>query len=210
LKYGMRWLVQLVLVRVAALFWSLALRIGRNKESSAADAFDASARRALAEARNRTRRTNGDHPEPPPGYVLMSPQAQLAAHFASSLLLVDGDSRTFIPIFVGPTEAAAFQHRLEGKRFPRPLPYDLFDSLSRAVGAFVGSVRIDSIRENVFIATVVLVFDDQRVMELDARASDAIVIAMGAGAPIVVAAEVLEHAGRPLGDLEAQPVEGTP
>jgi bifunctional DNase/RNase len=204
----MRWFMQLALVRIAAAFWSLALRLGRDRPHSAENAFDASARRALADARPMRRNATSDHPEPPEGYAFMSPQAQLAANFASSLLLVDADRRTFIPIFVGPTEAAAFQHRLEGKRFPRPLPYDLFESLALEAGALVGSARIDSIRDNVFIATLVLVFGDARIVELDARASDAIVIAMGCGAPVVVAEDVIKQAGRPLAELEPRILEG--
>jgi hypothetical protein len=201
----MRSLLELALVRFAAALWSLALRIGR-RQGGARERFEASARRVLADAADREIvRSRHDHPDPPEGYVLMAPRAQLAATFASSLLLVDEAGRRFVPIFVGPTEALAFQHRLEQRRPARPLPYDLFEALVREVGAFVGSARIDSIESDVFIAALVLVFEDDRSLELDARASDAILVAMGTGAPIVVAEDVLARAGRPLEMLEGDP-----
>ena len=60
--------------------------------------------------------------------------------------------------------------RLRGQSFNRPLTHDLLDSVLRRLGGRITSVRVDSLKDDVFHATIVLVHAGRR-SELDARAS---------------------------------------
>jgi bifunctional DNase/RNase len=201
-------LLQLALLKLAAALWFVALRIDARAggaKARAARAFDDAARKVIAagasEHAPQPSSRDVERPEPPEGYVHMTPRGRLDAAVASSLLLVDDSRHVFVPVFVGPTEALAFQNRLERRSFSRPLIYDLTERLLLELGATIGSVRIDELRDQVFIATVVLLMPEGRVLELDARASDAIVLALGSRAPIVVAEDVVRVAGRTLDAL---------
>jgi len=112
----------------------------------------------------------------------------------NAVVLSDQARRIGVPIFVGDSEALAIMLRLRGQSFERPLTHDLLDSVLRRLGGRITSVRVDSLKDNVFHATIVLAHAGQR-SELDARASDAIALAVGNGAPIYVAGEVIRRAG---------------
>lgn len=150
--------------------------------------------------------------EVPEGYQLMSARAQLSPMFGNALLLVDEQERRFLPIFVGATEALAFRSRLANEPYQRPLTHDLFDRLLERVDGRVVGVQIDELRGGVFYARLWIALGDER-LELDARPSDAIVLAMGAQAPVVVAQTVLAEASRRFdgsapGDDDEEPRRG--
>jgi bifunctional DNase/RNase len=69
---------------------------------------------------------------------------------------------------------------------------DLMAELVRVTGARVERVVVTSIREKVFYAVVALAVDGH-LDELDARPSDALNLAVRVGAPIFVAAEVMDQ-----------------
>jgi len=111
-----------------------------------------------------------------------------------TVLLVDKEDTLFIPIGVGGSEALSIHLRAEGKRFERPLTHDLLDAMLKDLDATVVRVEIGELRGGVFIATVFVKAKD-RVLRFDARASDAIALALGAKAPIFVAESVRKEAG---------------
>ncbi|HEX6271389.1 MAG TPA: bifunctional nuclease family protein, partial [Polyangiaceae bacterium] len=90
--------------------------------------------------------------------------------------------------------------RLEREKPPRPLTHDLLDSALRELGARVHSARVVKLEDGVYHGALVLL-SRERTVELDSRASDAVAMALGAGAPIFVATRVLEQAGVPLDAL---------
>jgi bifunctional DNase/RNase len=140
--------------------------------------------------------------EPPAGYVLMRPKAQLEASQGNALLLVDGPEQRVVPIFVGSTEALSIRLRLDGERYSRPLTHDLLDTLLSRLGAKLESVRIDELRANVFIGTVVVRDREGQLLQVDARASDAVALAIGNKAPIFMAQAVLDRAGYRIDELD--------
>lgn len=123
------------------------------------------------------------------------------SHGGDAVLLVEEGKRRAVPIFIGGTEALSIQLRLKKQPFNRPLTHDLLDSSIQKLGGKVESVRVDKIESNVFHGTLVLKNGSQQI-ELDARPSDAIAIAIGNEAPIHVARKVLEHAGLDLDQAE--------
>lgn len=111
-----------------------------------------------------------------------------------AVVLADEGETTILPIFVGGTEALSIQLRLAHEPFERPLTHDLVDSLLAELGGTIARVQVDELRGTTFIGSI-WVRHDGRVIRIDARPSDAIALAIGAGAPIYVARSVLAAAG---------------
>jgi bifunctional DNase/RNase len=126
----------------------------------------------------------------------------------SPIVLVRGPGDMLLPIWIGPNEAAAIAMALQGVAAPRPLTHDLFVETLQQLGAPLRSVRITRLEDGVFFGELVL--GEQEGTVIDARPSDAIALALRAGAPVLVADAVLVEAGVPVEDEpedEAQEVE---
>jgi len=107
-----------------------------------------------------------------------------------------------LPIWIGPPEASAIAMELAGKRFPRPLTHDLLKTVIAGLGAEVSRVAITDLVENTFYAKIFL-RRDSHLVDIDARSSDAIALALRAQAPIFAAEELMAVAeGRSLTDEE--------
>jgi RNA polymerase sigma factor (sigma-70 family) len=108
------------------------------------------------------------------------------------ILMLAGEGSE-LKIWVGAAEAAAIAALLEDVELPRPGTIDLTAALLRASGGAVREVRVSRLAEQTFYAEVVLADGT----EVDARPSDAIAIALVTGAPLLVAAAVLDEAAKP-------------
>jgi bifunctional DNase/RNase len=104
----------------------------------------------------------------------------------------DGDSRR-LRIGVGDAEATALALGTQGHVFPRPMTYQFMASLVAAAGSAVRSVRITRLADGIFYAQVML----RGGTLVDARPSDAINLAAATGAPVFVAADLLEARAEP-------------
>src|SRR4051812_19685729 len=114
------------------------------------------------------------------------------------VLLAAGDRE--LPIWIGAPEAEALAAGLEDVQLPRPSTHALALSLVRAGGREPRTVRISRLDDAIFYAEVVL--DDGAAV--DARPSDALVLATAAGVPIEVDRSVLDAtAGDRPGEFEA-------
>jgi RNA polymerase sigma factor (sigma-70 family) len=96
-----------------------------------------------------------------------------------------------LPIWIGPAEAVALAMTLESAETPRPLTYKLAASLVNAADAEIAEVRITRLTPPVFYASV-LVNSAAGAREVDARPSDAVNLALTAGAPIKVDSVLFE------------------
>jgi RNA polymerase sigma-70 factor (ECF subfamily) len=92
-----------------------------------------------------------------------------------------------LPIWIGAPEAEALVAALEQVELPRPHAHALALSLVRACGRSPASVRITRLDAAIFYAEVML--DDDTAV--DARPSDALVLAVAAGIPIEIDPTVL-------------------
>jgi RNA polymerase sigma factor (sigma-70 family) len=99
---------------------------------------------------------------------------------------IDGPRR--LPIWVGTAEAEALVAVLEEVELPRPGPYHFAQALLQATGAALAAVHVSRLAEHIFYATAVLADGS----EVDARPSDALTLALVAGAPIAVDPAVLD------------------
>jgi bifunctional DNase/RNase len=98
------------------------------------------------------------------------------------MTLQERGSERRVPMWIGPAEATALALALESAETPRPLTYKLAASLVAAAGARVTEVRI-TLQAPVFHAAV-LVQSPAGLQEVDSRPSDAVNLALAAGAPI--------------------------
>lgn len=105
------------------------------------------------------------------------------------LLQVIG-SNVHVPIWIGPTEAAAIAMVQQGIVAERPLTHDLFADVLRALGARVTDLRVTALANGVFLAELRV---NDRV--ISARPSDGLALALRMGAPVYVARDVLADAG---------------
>ena len=108
------------------------------------------------------------------------------------ILKADGGTR-LLPIWIGLFEANAIALVLEKIGTSRPMTHDLLKNLVDLLDARVERAVVDNLRENTFYASLYLRARGEE-RRLDARPSDAIALALRAGAPIFVTREVLARA----------------
>lgn len=115
------------------------------------------------------------------------------------IVLKDADNRRLLPIWVGDFEARAIGLALRKETPTRPSTHQLFLSLAKKVGYSIREVAIHDMDSEAFKAVIHLspigCSADERRIELDSRPSDAIALALMAGAPVFVAAHILDQAG---------------
>jgi bifunctional DNase/RNase len=113
---------------------------------------------------------------------------------AYALILNETNGARRLPIIIGTYEAQAIALELEHIKPPRPMTHDL---LKQMVVSFNGSLReviISELREGTFYAQI-LIDSVLGPVELDARPSDAIALAIRFSSPIYVSQKVLLDAG---------------
>ncbi len=145
-------------------------------------------------------------PEAPAGYVPMTVLGIVPTSAGNAVLLVDPGRTVGVPVFVGGSEALSIQLRLDRRRYERPLTHDLLDAMVKELGGRIAAVRVDAIRNDVFIGTV-LVQRGQKLEEFDARVSDALALAIGNRVPIYVAQRVIDESGVEASKLGIPPGE---
>ena len=103
---------------------------------------------------------------------------------------VEGD-RTF-PILIGIFEATSIDRRVKQYQSPRPLTHDLLVSVVENLGAEFQDVIINELKDHTYFARL-RVRHDGELVEIDARPSDAIAVAVTCDPqlPIYVSEEVL-------------------
>ncbi|MBT9750240.1 MULTISPECIES: bifunctional nuclease family protein [Desulfovibrio] len=106
------------------------------------------------------------------------------------VVLREASGDAVLPVWVGAMEAMAISLVLNNESLPRPLTHDLFLMTLKAFKAELRRVEINDLREGTFYAVLVLSGPEGRT-RVDCRPSDAIALAMRAGAPILVEEEVL-------------------
>jgi uncharacterized protein len=109
------------------------------------------------------------------------------------VVLKDEEDRFFLPIWVGIFEANAIALQLENIATPRPMTHDLLRDTITQLDARVTRIVINDLRDSTFFAQIRIITGD-RTLEVDARPSDAIALALRVEAPIYVAQSVLEQA----------------
>ena len=115
--------------------------------------------------------------------------------FSSSpiVILKVEDENRYLPIWIGQPEARSILMKLQNQEFSRPLTHDLAVNLVSELGGSMEKVTVTELRDSTFFA-VISVEVDGRTVEIDSRPSDAIALAVRAGAEIFAADDVIEEA----------------
>ncbi|MFI5098964.1 MAG: bifunctional nuclease family protein [Actinomycetes bacterium] len=119
------------------------------------------------------------------------------------VLLREIAGERYLPIWIGAVEATAIAFAQQGVVPARPMTHDLLRDVLTALGVELTQIRITELRDGVFYA--LLVFSDG--VEVSARPSDAIALALRTGTPIFGAESVLEEAGIVIEDEQEDEVE---
>jgi uncharacterized protein len=119
------------------------------------------------------------------------------------VILREKDADRHLPIWIGPAEADAIAVRLQDVSVARPLTHDLLRNTIEQLGGRVAYIVVNDLVNDTFFARIVLDVKGE-TMEIDARPSDAIALAVRVEAPIFAEEIVLDRAGVIL-DEEGQP-----
>lgn len=115
------------------------------------------------------------------------------------ILLKDVHDDRQLPIYIGAIEAEAIGWELKGRKRPRPLTHDLLKNCIVALGGELQYILVNDLRDDVnaggtFYA-VLHILQGEREIDVDARPSDSIALAVRAHVPIYVAEKVMDEAG---------------
>ncbi len=122
---------------------------------------------------------------------LSSSQSQTGSF---ALVLGEKDGKRRLPIIIGMFEAQAIAIEIEKIRPNRPMTHDLFKSFAHEFDYTIREIIISNLKEGVFFAKIVCESQD-KVIEVDARPSDAIAIGLRFEAPIFTFEKILSEAG---------------
>lgn len=109
------------------------------------------------------------------------------------VVLKEIDTERYLPIWIGPFEADAITVQLQEIQVARPLTHDLLKSIIDEMGATISHIMVSELKNDTFYARIIIDINGES-MEIDARPSDAIALAVRARAPLFVAEEVMEMA----------------
>lgn len=104
------------------------------------------------------------------------------------------DHKTFV-IYVDHSVGSAIQMSLKGEKKERPLTHDLIGSILLGLGANLEHILINDAREGTFFARILLRMENElgrKLIEIDARPSDSIVLALQHQRPLYVARAVFD------------------
>ena len=115
---------------------------------------------------------------------------------AYALVLGELTGNRRLPIIIGNFEAKAIAVALESEIKPeRPITHDLFTTFCKGYDIRVQKVVISSIKDGIFSSIIYCVDNNGKEIELDARTSDAVAIAVRFNAPIFTYLAIMEDAG---------------
>ena len=114
---------------------------------------------------------------------------------AFALILQETNGSRKLPIVIGGFEAQAIAIGLEKKiKTSRPLTHELFKSFAEKFGIKFNHIIISKLKDGVFFSNIVCENNDN-VIKIDSRTSDAIALSIRFNAPIFVKKDILDEAG---------------
>ncbi len=119
--------------------------------------------------------------------------------FAIFLKPVQSQSPRVVPIFIGPLETYSISSALDGVVPPRPNTHDLMLRMLQEMDARILHVTINDISGSIFYARIVIQAEDG-IIELDARPSDSVALAIRAKCPVYMHEKVYREAAVIIGE----------
>ena len=109
------------------------------------------------------------------------------------VVLHDMDNRKALPIWIGSAEASAIIRKIENIAVSRPMTHDLIASIVEKTGGTIDRIEINDVEKETYYAIIYIKDKEGNEVEIDARPSDAIAVAIRVDAPIFVTANVLAN-----------------
>lgn len=116
---------------------------------------------------------------------------------APVVILQEKGGERVLPIWIGPGEAQAIAMELAGMKYPRPLTHDLIKQIIIGLGGELRRVLITTVKENTYFAELHIHRQDD-VIQVDARPSDSIAVALRLKAPIYTSNDLLDLPDTPI------------
>jgi bifunctional DNase/RNase len=110
------------------------------------------------------------------------------------VILREAHAERYLPIWIGVYEAESITIALQSVEVARPLTHDLLRNVFNALNAQIIRVEVSSLRDDTFFGNIIAEVDG-RELNIDARPSDALNLAVRAHVPILVARSVMDSAG---------------
>lgn len=125
----------------------------------------------------------------------VEPVALLPTQAGCAVFLGDGEKA--IVFYIDPSIGASINAAMTGQKPPRPLTHDLFLLALEGFGAAVSRVVITRVEDDVFFARLIIEAHNEimehKIVELDARPSDSLALAVRARAPIYVVRQLWDQ-----------------
>ncbi|GBF22618.1 hypothetical protein tpqmel_0022 [Candidatus Gastranaerophilus sp. (ex Termes propinquus)] len=107
------------------------------------------------------------------------------------VVLNDEQNKIALPIWIGSAEASSIIRKIENIKSQRPMTHDLFINLIEKTGYKLLRIEINEVSEQTYYSNLVMENSDGKTIEIDARPSDAIAIAIRGDVPIFVSESVM-------------------
>jgi bifunctional DNase/RNase len=147
--------------------------------------------------------------------VRVEPIALLPTQAGCAVFL--GDGKKAIVFYIDPGVGASINASLSGQLPPRPLTHDLYLFTLQAFGAKVSRAVIVRMENEIYYARLILEAENEimerKIIELDARPSDCLALAVRCAAPFFVVRELwdsLEDMSAVLAEMRENQSEGGP
>lgn len=102
-----------------------------------------------------------------------------------------GGTRSF-PIIIGFFEVLAIDRKIKGIEIPRPMTHDLLENIIEEMGGRLTRIIVNDIEDHTFYARLIIT-QGEKELDIDARPSDAIALAIRSGVPIFASERVLSQ-----------------
>ena len=136
------------------------------------------------------------------GALIMDPNSNTPIVVLKSL-----ESDLILPIWVGAFEANAIALEIEKIVPQRPMTHDLLKNLINVFGFRLEKVVVSDLRDNTFYAVIEFLNDQSQKVQIDARPSDAVALALRFDCPIFVDQKVFELSAASTVSIEDPPEE---
>ena len=111
-----------------------------------------------------------------------------------AVVLKEAGGDRFIPIIIGSFEAQSIALALESVDTPRPLTHDLICDIINFYDGHLKAVRINNIKDGIFIAHLEIESPAHKCKTIDSRPSDAITVALKTSTPILISSSIVNEA----------------
>jgi len=135
-------------------------------------------------------------------FLIMEKVAEVFGVFAapsvmglSPVVVLRSEDGRYLPIYIGISEAMAIHSALKNRIMSRPMTHDLMAEILKKLRTKINKIIIDDLVDNTFYARIILKQNDHEI-ELDARPSDSIAMAVRMACPIYIDEKVLDEAGQ--------------